>query len=72
MDLEDRLAARLVRKVHHHLPVEAPGPQKCLVEHIGLVGGGQHDHALLAGETVHLGEDLVEGCSCSLDPPIAV
>src|SRR5918995_1384913 len=38
-----------------------PGRQKCLVEHIGLVGGGQHDHALLAGETVHLGEDLVEG-----------
>src|SRR5215217_1550183 len=36
MDLEDRLAAHLVREVHHHAPVEAPGPQKCLVEHIGL------------------------------------
>src|SRR5918992_4438328 len=61
MDLEDRLAAHLVREVHHHAPVEAPGPQECLVEHVGLVGGGQNDHALLAGETIHLGQDLVEG-----------
>ena len=45
----------------HHTPVEAPGPQECLVEHVGLVGGGENDHALLAGETIHLGEDLVEG-----------
>src|SRR5215208_4494773 len=61
VDLENRLAPHLVREVHHHAPVEAPGPQECLVEHVGLVGGGQHDHALLAGETIHLGQDLVEG-----------
>src|SRR5918995_2995877 len=61
VDLEDRLATHLVREVNHHSPVEAPGPQKCLVEHVWLVGGGQHDHALLAGETIHLGENLVEG-----------
>src|SRR5829696_9506451 len=61
MDLEDLLAAHLVRQVHHHAPVEAPGPQEGLVEHVGLVGGGQHDHALLAGEAVHLGQDLVQG-----------
>src|SRR5829696_3476432 len=59
--LEDRLATHLVRKVHHHAPVEAPGPQKCLVEHVGLVGGRKNDHALLTGEAVHLGQDLVEG-----------
>src|SRR3712207_1538383 len=61
MDLEDRLTAYPVREVHHHAPVKAPGPKKSLVEHVGLVGGGKNDHALLAGETVHLGEDLVEG-----------
>src|SRR5215211_5571620 len=61
MDLEYRLAACLVREVHHHAPVEAPGPKKSLVEHVGLIGGGQHDHALLAGETIHLGQDLVQG-----------
>src|SRR5215212_8913616 len=61
MDLEDLLAAHLVREVHSNAPVEAPGPKERLVEHVGLVGGGKHDHALLAGEAVHLGEDLVEG-----------
>ena len=61
VDLEDRLAAHLVREVHHHAPVKAAGPQECLVEHVGLVGGGKNDHALLGRETVHLGEDLVEG-----------
>src|SRR5215213_6368950 len=61
MDIEDLLASHFVRQVHHHAPVEAPGPKECLVEHVGLVGGGQNDHALLAGETIHLGEDLVEG-----------
>src|SRR3712207_6770294 len=47
--------------MHHHAPVETPGPKESLVEHVGLVGGGKNDHALFAGETVHLGEDLVEG-----------
>src|SRR4029453_15950706 len=59
--LEDSLAANLVREVDSNAPVEAPGPEKSLVEHVGLVGGGQKDHTLLIGEAVHLGEDLVEG-----------
>ena len=37
-----------------------PGPEQGGVEDLGPVGGGQHDHALVAGEPVHLGEDLVE------------
>ena len=37
-----------------------PGPQQRRVEDLGAVGRGQHDHALVAGEAVHLGEDLVE------------
>src|ERR671916_3441121 len=61
MDLEDLLAAHLVRQVHHHAPVKAPGPQERLVEHVGLVGGGENNRALLAGEAVHLGQDLVQG-----------
>ena len=60
MDLEDRLATGLVRKVDDDAPVEAPGPQQRLVEHVGLVGRRQHDDALAAGEAVHLGEDLVQ------------
>ena len=53
-------AALLVGRVDHDLPVESPGPQQRRVEHVRPVGGGQHDHALVAGEAVHLGEDLVQ------------
>jgi hypothetical protein len=59
MDLEDRLAAHLVGEVDYHAPVEAPRPKKCRIQHVGLVGCGQNDHALLGGEAIHLGEDLV-------------
>src|SRR5829696_7347941 len=61
VNLEDRLASHLIGEVHRYAPVEAPWPKKCLVEHVGLVGRGEHDHALLTGEAVHLGEDLVQG-----------
>ena len=37
-----------------------PAAEQGRVEDLGPVGGGQHDHALVAGEPVHLGEDLVE------------
>ena len=60
VDLEDRLAAGLVGQVDDDAPVEAAGPQQRLVEHVGLVGRGQHDDALAAREAVHLGEDLVQ------------
>ena len=40
--LEDRLAPRLVGQVNDHAPVEAPGAQQRAVEHVGLVGGGEH------------------------------
>ena len=58
--LEDAAPTVAVGCVHHDAAVEAPGPQDAAVEDLGAVGGGQHDHALVAGETVHLGEDLVE------------
>ena len=43
-----------------HAAVEAAGAQQRRVEDLGAVGRRQHDHALGAGEPVHLGEDLVE------------
>ena len=60
VNFEDRLAPDLVRKIDHHAPIEASGPQERLVQHVGLIGRRQHDHALAAGETIHLGEDLVQ------------
>jgi hypothetical protein len=60
VNLEDGLASILVGQVDDDVPVEPPGSQQCLVEHVGLVRCGQHDDALPAGEAVHLGENLVE------------
>ena len=40
--------------------VEAAGARERRVEHVGPVGGGEHHHALLPREPVHLGQDLVE------------
>ena len=57
---EDRRAPRAVRRLHRDPAVEAPGPQQRLVEHVGPVGRGDHDHARVGGEAVHLGEDLVQ------------
>ena len=60
MHLEDLLAADLVRRLHRHAAVEAPGAQQRLVQDLGPVGGRQHHHAVAGLEAVHLGEDLVE------------
>ena len=43
------------------LTVEPAGPAQRRVEGIRPVGGGQHDHAVGLLESVHLGEQLVEG-----------
>ena len=58
--LQDLHAALLVRRVDHDLPVESAGPQQRRIEHVGPIGGRQHDHPFVAGESVHLGQDLIE------------
>src|SRR5262245_38090997 len=50
--LEDRLASCLVGEIDDDAAIEAPGPQQRLVEHVGLVGGGEYDDALAAGEAI--------------------
>ncbi len=58
--VEDLLAAADVGQRHHHLAVEAARAQQRRVEHIGPVGGRDHDHAGVALEAVHLHQELVE------------
>ena len=57
-----RMATRpsLRRPVDRHVPVEAAGTQEGRVEHVGPVGGGQHDHRFGLLKAVHLAQDLVE------------
>ena len=60
MHLEDLLATADVGQRHHHLAVEAARAQQSRVEDVGAVGRGDHDHALVALEAVHLDQELVE------------
>ena len=43
------------------LAVEAARTQQRRIEHVGTVGGGDDDHALVGLEAVHLDQQLVEG-----------
>ena len=57
---QDAAAAVLVGRCDGDAPVEATGAQQRGVEDLRAVGGGEHDDAFVAGEAVHLGEDLIE------------
>ena len=61
MHLENLLAAADIRQANHHLPIEAPRAQQGGVEHVGPVGGGDNNHAVVDFKTVHLDQQLVEG-----------
>ena len=60
VDLEDRQAALVGRPIDGDVPIEAAGPQQGRIEHVGPVGGGQHDDRFVRAEAVHLAQDLVE------------
>ena len=59
--MQDLLAAQDVRVGHDDLAVEAAGPQQRRIEHVGAVGRGDQDHALVGLEAVHLDQQLVQG-----------
>ncbi len=61
VDIEDRAATLDVGAVEHHLAIEPARPKQGGIEHIGPVGGGNHDHVDAAVEPVHLDQELVEG-----------
>jgi hypothetical protein len=61
VDVEDLLAAADIGQRHHHLAVEAAGPEQGRVEDVLAVGGGDDDHAVVGLEAVHLHQQLVEG-----------
>src|SRR5439155_16786600 len=44
----------------HDLPIEAPRPEERRVEHVGPVGGHDHDDAFVAIEAVHLAQQLID------------
>jgi hypothetical protein len=58
--VQDLLATPDVGQRDHDLPVEAARAQQRRVEHVGTVGGGDHDDALAGLEAVHLDQQLVQ------------
>src|SRR5690606_36661722 len=61
MDVEDLFTAANIRQTNHHLTVEPAWTQQRRVKHVGTVGSGNHDDAVVHFETVHLHQQLVEG-----------
>ena len=61
MDLQHPEAPPDVGRGDEHLAVEAAGAQQRRVELVEQVRGGDHDHAPVGGEAVHLHQQLVEG-----------
>merc|ERR1719324_235293 len=60
MNLEDFYSAGLVREVDRDPSVEAARSQQSVVQNISSVRRGDDDDARVAGEAVHLREDLVQ------------
>src|ERR1700733_691956 len=61
MDFENLLAAANVGQRHDHLTIETARTQQRRIEHIGAVGGRDDNDALVALETIHLDQQLVQG-----------
>ena len=61
MNFQNSLAALHVGQRHHHAPIEAARPQQRGIEHVGTIGRGDEDYALVGLEAVHLDQQLVEG-----------
>ena len=58
---ENLLASAHVGTGHDHAAVKAAGAQQRGIEHVGTVGGGDEDDALVGFEAVHLHQQLIEG-----------
>jgi hypothetical protein len=61
MNLEDAETTVEVGTGHNHTSVETTGTHKRGVKHVRTVCCGDKDNALIALETVHLYEELIEG-----------
>ena len=60
MQLEDRQPAVDIRDIDGHLTIEPAGAQQRRVEDVRPVRRAHHDEPRVAGEAVHLDEDLVQ------------
>src|SRR5262249_10453930 len=70
VDGQDAFASLHVGTVDDHAAVKTPGTKQRRVQHIGPVGRGDQDHAVVRFKTVHFDQQLVE-CLFALVVPAA-
>lgn len=58
---QDLLATLDVRQPDYDLSIETTRTQQRRIQHVGTVGGRDHDHAFTAFKAVHLDQQLVQG-----------
>ena len=61
MYIQNLLAATDIRQRHHHLAVETARALQSGIQYIRTVGSGNYNHGLIALETIHLHQQLVQG-----------
>ena len=61
MNLQDAFAASDIGTGNHNPAIKPTGPQQRRIEDIGPVRGGDHDHAIVRLEAVHLDQELIQG-----------
>ena len=62
VDLKNGFPTGEIRAIHQNLSIETTRSQQSSIENFRLVRGRQNNHWLvLSGETIHLGEQLVQG-----------
>mmetsp|Transcript_77837 Transcript_77837/g.171881 ORF Transcript_77837/g.171881 Transcript_77837/m.171881 type:complete len:340 (-) Transcript_77837:215-1234(-) len=59
--LQDLFPSLDIRQRNCDAAIETPRAQQGTVQDVGTIGGGHHDHPAIAFETVHLGQDLIQG-----------
>ena len=60
MHLQRGQTACQIGPIHGDTPVKPARTQQRLIQHLGAVGGGQHDDTLAGVKAVHLGQQLVQ------------
>ena len=61
VDLQDLFTTLQVRQFHRYSAIKATGAGQRRIQGIRAVGGSKYDDPVVALETVHLGEQLVQG-----------
>src|SRR5512142_445966 len=61
MDFQNFLPSHNVRTIHDHMTSESSRAKKSRIQYFGSIGSRHDDHAGIGVESVHFGEQLIQG-----------